>query len=223
MSIVRPIIIDKPKNKSKLPIEIPQLHFAMTALASRGSGKTAIICGIIKDFYRKTFEDIIVISPTVFHDLTFKSLEKYDNISFRNKCSDNILFTLLEIQKIRFQQDKSKTLLLYLDDMASKLRSQNKQGMDELFSTCRHYGISLIICAQHYSHLSPTVRDNTDSFLVWRLGEKEYKKMAEDGFRFDKTEEEFVQYCLENTREPHSFVYLNGQNNQNGRFNIGFS
>lgn len=61
---------------------LPRHEFTMGLIAPKGSGKTTLICNLLK-FYKGYFHNIIVFSPTVASD------EKWDLVKTWDLLSDN--------------------------------------------------------------------------------------------------------------------------------------
>lgn len=79
---------------------LPRHEFSMGLIAPKGSGKTTVICNMLK-FYKGYFHSIIVFSPTVASD------EKWDFVKKQNLLTDNV--KLKEwVKKMREKEKKER-------------------------------------------------------------------------------------------------------------------
>lgn len=67
------------------PEIMPQHHFTMLIVASMGSGKTNLICNLIKNHYRGYFHKILIVSPTVGNDAKWDVMKQERGVLAENK------------------------------------------------------------------------------------------------------------------------------------------
>lgn len=206
----RPIIQKKTtKHDKKIPEPLPQLPFAMSVVAPRKSGKTSLVCGLIKDVYRKVCKEVVICSPTALLDPTYQSLSKYENVWCTDQVNNEVLQAILDKQSAMFATDKTQTMLLYIDDSGDFFRrAQAQKLMNVLFTRCRHSGISLIVCVQSPQHLSTIQKSNSTQYLVFRCDTKSMKTLAEQLQTKHKMADEVYQYLLDATEKRFSFAYI---------------
>lgn len=207
----KPIIQKKTtKYNKKIHEPLPQMPFAMSVVAPRKSGKTSLVCGLIKDVYRKVAKEVVICSPTALLDPTYQSLSKYENVWCTDLVNNEVLQAILDKQSAMYATDKSQTMLLYIDDSGDFFkRAQAQKMMNILFTRCRHSGISLIVCVQSPQHLSTIQRSNSTQFLVFRCDTKSMKALAEQLQTKYKMADDVYQYLLDATEKRFAFAYVN--------------
>lgn len=97
---ILPIKKDKKDNKIQFPEPIPNDPFTLCFISPTNSGKTVVIVNLIYRFYKKYFDEIIYISPTVHIDETLENnVNKDDEITkiYEDDDLQNIDIMLKEI------------------------------------------------------------------------------------------------------------------------------
>lgn len=205
---VKRIIIDNDKQSAKLaklnervPAGFPKLNFNLLCLGARNSGKTNSIIWLLLEVYKDLFDDIFIFSPTVFTDKKFKAL-KLDEEKLFDKYTDNDLKSILEFQQLEANEDNH--ILIIMDDIVGEFNNKTS-FINKLITRTRHNNISIIIGCQYSKFLSPTIRNNLTSVMVFnnvRLEEiKKLRDILDPNFDvyFDK---------LRGTAK-HNFIYMN--------------
>jgi hypothetical protein len=173
----------------------------------------------------KNYKNTLIFSPSITFDKTWTAIEDERNVLVSEECNDAILEDVLKKQKALYRKSKKNDLLIILDDFSSILRSKGggfSKTLDKLFSTCRHFATSIVVTAQYFSHISPTCRLNSTNLVVFRLNDKEYRKMAEE-YRIFLTDKEFIDMAIDSTQEKYHFFYINLQTEDETKvFSEGF-
>lgn len=206
----KPVIQKKTtKYNKRIPEPLPQLPFAMSVVAPRKSGKTSLVCGLIKDVYRKAAKEVVICSPTALLDPTYQSLSKFENVWVTDQVNNETLQAILDKQSAMYATDKSQTMLLYIDDSGDFFkRAQAQKMMNILFTRCRHSGISLIVCVQSPQHLSTIQKSNSTQYLVFRCDTKSMRTLAEQLQTKHKMADDVYQYLMDATEKRFSFAYI---------------
>ena len=185
--------------------------FLMVIQASVRSGKTNLIVNLLynKAFnYKKLFEEIIFISPTIENDETGTIIMKDDDIikiTDRLDQLDLILESIVEIQKDKLKDERTHTLII-MDDCLGLIRTLGGSYFATLCSKFRHWKVSLWVTTQNFRSLPPTCRYNSSSYIIFRTNNsKELSKMEEE-FQSNFPFHELYERA---TRERFSFLYLN--------------
>ena len=74
---IKPIQVKKFETKQSKYDHVPRTPFRNALYAPSGSGKTVLLQNMILDIYRNVFDFIVIISPTVFVDATWRPCLKY--------------------------------------------------------------------------------------------------------------------------------------------------
>lgn len=192
-----------------LPVGTRKQEFCWSFLARRGSGKSSLIAGLIHSYYAKIMDQIIWVSPSVYYDDAPQSLAEYENVTFRDEIDNESLQQIFDIQKQRAAADPSKSLLLILDDCGVLAKSKHlRSTLNKLYTTCRHFSMNLITVFQHITQLEGQQFSNSTQWCLFNMERKTFEKLAHQLQTPSMPEKELVQYLVENTAAPHSFVYV---------------
>lgn len=204
----------KEENKSKIPNNLPQNNIIFVAPSN--SGKTTLIVNMImrKKFgYIEHFDEIHIFSPTLYLDDSFNMVLEYSNLKkkprksysdiyVKDEYNDDMIEGIFELQK----NDKSKKILIILDDVADILNSNN-QTLKKVFFKGRHYNINCWISTQSYKAIPRAVRINSPSFIFLNINPNEKKMISEELSKEEKSVfEDKMLKCLD---EKYNFLYLN--------------
>lgn len=187
--------------------------FAFTLLGKRKAGKTNLVCRMILDGgYSKAFDNIIVMSPTVFLDRTYTSLKKLDNVLVTDQVSNENLQNILSRQKDNFLEDpKHSATLLVLDDCGNHLRAKEcRKLVDIFYSTARQYNMSIICNVQSVTMLTSLQLSNTQYWSIWALDGRAIKKISNE-LACHLTPKGFEETLKKATSQPYSFLYIDTQ------------
>ncbi|KAJ3030333.1 hypothetical protein HDV00_008973 [Rhizophlyctis rosea] len=173
--------------------------FAFTLLGKRKSGKTNLICSmIIQGGYSKAFDNIIIVSPTVFLDRTYTSLKSLKgareaDIFCTNQVNNDTLAAILEKQKQLFLTDpEHSATLVILDDSGNFLKAKEARNV------------------QSVTMLTSLQLSNTQFWCVWALDGRATKKIANE-LAFHLTPKQFDQGLKEATKDKYSFLFVDGE------------
>ena len=184
--------------------------FLLVIQAPVRSGKTNLIINLLYNqhfSYKKFYEEIIYISPTIENDDTGKAIMKDEDIVKITEQLDHldlILESIVDIQKTKLKEERTHTLIV-LDDCLGLIRTLGQSYFSTLCSKYRHWRISLWITTQNFRALPPTCRYNATSYIIFRTNNrKELTKMEEE---FEGNFPFFEIYTMA-TKEKYNFLYL---------------
>ncbi len=227
--IIQPLDLPKDaivKAIQKQHNELPHLPFSMIALGKRGCGKSILITNVVKEL--DTYVDsIVIISPTIFNDVAWKSLShatknRKEAIVFSNDISPHYLQAIINLQKQRSL--KGKSLLIVVDDGATSLKGKNsiQTQVDTLFATGRHYKISIILALQSYTMVSPLCRSNSNAWAIFNVdSENTRKTMSNDLSTSTVSSKSFLDMLRDATSEKYGFLWIDDSKPNNARFRKG--
>lgn len=143
-------------------------NFLLFVSSRSGAGKTHLTTWMAS-MMQKKFHQAIVISPT-------SSLGRYKQFDFIDQAFhktpdelDDTLEDIIEVQtKIR-QTTPDASLLLICDDVFTNTfgAGQYSKTLNNFVSIRRHYGVSMLLIAQHLYSLSPTIRNQCSAFITF--------------------------------------------------------
>lgn len=213
---IKPYITNKNRNII-VHKNLPTIPFVLLLNAQRKSGKTTIICNILR-LMMKYFKHIIIFSPTTEIDETFKSfyntLNKQQKKKFMiyDEFNENILNKFVDYKK---KYTNSQDIIIF-DDIMGELGSQYslKNSVSSLVKKHRHYNISLIFSSQYFNLTPPIIRNNLSGLIIFKLNNiyelEKISKMIPTG---DLNIEQFIkiyQYATKPTNDnPKPFLFIN--------------
>jgi hypothetical protein len=183
--------------------------FTMCIHAPSRSGKSVVISNFLynEEFnFKKRFDKVIFISPTILIDKTLEYAKDDDDVVkiYEDEYLENlddVLTTILHNQKKDHDKEEDKSVLLILDDCLMYLKGK---GLSYLATKNRHYNISMILTTQYYKSLAPVIRANATHWLLFKThNEKEHSNIVED-FNSFPTFENFYSTAI---AEPYSFLF----------------
>ena len=142
-----------------------ELHTALF-VAPTGVGKTHLALSLLENEYRNHFDFIVIISPTLAHNETYKSRgwgwNDPDVIAIE---PGNRLYYLIE--KISNLLAGSATLFLIDDIIVDEARDKHRQPFLELAISGHHRQHSLWLLTQSYTAVPNNIRRQAKMLYVW--------------------------------------------------------
>ena len=201
-------LIEKDTRFDKLNPVLLKPPFLLVMNGSVRSGKSNLIVNLIynNNFYKKIFDNIVYISPTVYIDNTLQHLDDDDVLKFDNpEKLDDILKTVVESQNE--DNHKKEHTLIIIDDCLPLKRGSY---LTYLATRYRHFRISLIITSQDYRSVPNIIRANASGYLIFKTSnKKEYKKLEDEFGSLFENFEELYEMC---TNKLYSFMFINLRN-----------
>lgn len=166
---------------------LPKIPFRMMLNGPSNSGKTILIINLILKFYRNLFSKVYIFSPSIYTDSSFQSIieyiEKYTDKginSLHDKYETDILQDIInnQVEEIKHIKNNTKkkilpSILIVIDDcIDNKDLVRNSSLLKSIFIRHRHSGISIILSSQSYTSISPVIRSNLSSIIVFRIRDK---------------------------------------------------
>jgi hypothetical protein len=190
------------KVNAKVPYGLPKLHFNMLVLGARNSGKTNIILNMLLYYYKGIFDDIFIFSPTFHTDAKWKSINIPNDEKIFDKYSDDDLQSIIDFQ--REEENLNNNVLIIFDDCVGQF---NKKSLINHFITrTRHENISCIFSVQYTKGLSPTIRANLTSIVVFNNVKKEEVSKIKEIIHSD-----FEKYMnILKGKSKYNFIFMNG-------------
>jgi hypothetical protein len=210
-----PILPLKPKqtkNNKWSDLENMISHpFTMCIHAPSRSGKSVVLTNFLYNDafnFKKRFDKIIFISPTILIDQTLQYARDDEDVVKLHEEEflenlDVVIRNILKEQKEHHDKEEPIDTLLILDDCLAYLKNKS---LSYLSTKNRHYGLSMIVTSQYYKKIDPVIRANATHWLFFKTNvEKEHMNVVEDMNSFPKFEEHYKVA----TNEPYSFLFVN--------------
>jgi hypothetical protein len=205
---------------------IPKHPYRLMISGSSGSGKTNLLLNLIlsPQFYRDFFKNIIVISPNVHNDLSYKHLEKYvESTLKRKKKSERVRYFVYatfdsnEMMEImddlaaakQSLGDKLPPTLFVLDDVIDDKHFLNSKFFSMMWTRSRHFNCSAIVCSQSYMRVPRTARLNMTNVVLFKPANASEIKRVYDELVIDMSYDVFEKLCELVYSEKYKFMVFN--------------
>ena len=213
------------KCPKEIPVPLPQPgKVCWTLLAKRQSGKTLLLCNLVRA-YRRHMDLIVILSPTLHLDQKWKSVSHFDNVIGSDTVNNETLTRIVQAQRESYDPEHpgEYQCLLIVDDAGNDFRRASlRQMMNVLYCTFRHYGGNLICAVQSLQHMESTQISNTSQWCIWDTNQRSLKKIATDLATSRINEKDLEEFIKNNTRELYSFVFIDYTAPPEETFRIGF-
>ena len=147
---------------------IKKLHTAIF-IGQTGCGKTHLVLELIENHYKKHFDYIVIICPTLRENETYnaKGWIKNDDKVWLVDPKDNLYQWIKKLSKLlRFLE-----VLFIIDDIiANESLEKRRQPLLELSISCRHRGHYLWFLAVVYCHTKKFAKTGQGHFRVVSKG-----------------------------------------------------
>ena len=158
---------------------LKRIPLAMCIIGKRRSGKTKLLIDMLNSkYFKKTFDQIFLFSPTVSLDKSFESVKNEAVVGY-DFYSEEVIEDILKLQKMK--GDNRKDILIILDDLAEKLKGRRGNVLEQLATKGRHFNCSFIFTSQKYNAIPTVIRNNTDEIIFFRVSNnQELKTISEE-------------------------------------------
>ena len=142
-------------------------------------GKTHLVLDLIEKEYKKHFDYIVVISPTLGINKTYHDRDwiKSDDKAWLIEPKDNLYQWIGRLSQLL---KRSKTLFIIDDIIANKDLDKRRQFLLELSILGRHGGHYLWLLTQSYSAIPKDLRRQAKAIFVWYPKERGDLKTIHD-------------------------------------------
>jgi hypothetical protein len=192
---------------------LPCHPFNLLLCARPKQGKSNLIVNLLYNpifDYKKRFDNIIYISPSVMGDKTLENSVAIDDDIV--KIHDNLepLDPIIEAIMGDQLDNKDESLLLILDDLVGNIKGSS---IAKLSAKYRHYNMSMIVVSQNYKSFSVLSRNSASQFILFKThNQKEIDKINEEiGASFGKDFEAIYDVA---TEEKHNFLCVDVERQQ---------
>jgi energy-coupling factor transporter ATP-binding protein EcfA2 len=128
----------------------------------KGSGKSFLVCKLLKTVYLGVYEKIIFVSPTFEAQLSLWGTLDPAGISVFSSLTNEFLTNLLAQQ----MKTRTKTLLI-LDDNGEDFKKVAPSIVNKLVSNSRHINLSIIGLFQKLTQAPTILRGNADCIIAF--------------------------------------------------------
>ena len=219
---------------------IPRLPMTGMLVGPSKSGKSTALVSMILEQYRGCFERIIIFSPSINVDDSWRPVKRYieevmkvptdrEQVYFEDWDESALRRIINQQRKITETSKQLKMKQLYqilvvIDDHADSPSLYKKTGdsaLDTLFIRGRHFQISTIVSTQKLRLISNAVRVNSQ-FFMWRLRNQLEKDSLLEELTALLPKRDLEAIYEEAVREPYSFLYIYLLNHRDAMFHVRF-
>jgi len=162
-----------------IPEPLPNYSgFNWVIAGASGSGKTTLLTSIMsqrkkngkRQSYRKVFDKIYIISPTLGQGKSAKS-DPFKDVSGTQKFKEFNLEVITEIyDTLEANRDDDLHSILILDDIGAQIRrnAQAEKKLTSLLQNRRHVFTSVFCLVQRFRDLPTGIRANISHFCTFR-------------------------------------------------------
>ena len=202
----------KEKPRKVLHPNLPELPTIMVLVAPTKSGKSTILSNLFlrEEFYKGAFDNVTIMSNTIDQDITSRFLRKACDCY--TGYDDNVLAGIVEQQK-QFDDDERPFIGMIFDDILGSVKRNSY--LNSLVTRSRHYGVGLLaISVQSFKSISPTIRNNCNSFICCNLQNmNELDKISDEYSGMFGGDEKFRKIYHRATQNRYDFLFLDLQEN----------
>jgi len=209
------------KKRKKLHPNLPDIYKGqlIVVAAPIRSGKSVLWNNLIlnPNFYNDCFQDIHIISNTIFNDATSRfAAEKYQH-TCHEMYSDEIINNIVKQQKAKKKGDGDTSFALILDDICGDLNKHGRKGGKAIhFATRFRHSVNkgdpvlFMFNNQKYNDISTIIRNNmTGLFLSGNIkSQKELQTIKEDIQDTFGGSKAFDSYMERAREKPYSWLYF---------------
>lgn len=200
--------------------------FVQLFIAPRKSGKTYLINKLLRNVWRKEFDYIVIVSPTLEYQDEYP-IESYVDADKRMKIYsgfDTVIPQLIEDQKrtqalVKENPKEYKevhTLMIFDDCIDSNLfKHASRQNVcDQLGERGRHFNMSVVITSQYMTAVSPSLRRQAEALYIFApLNYAEVDKTL-DEYVPKKWRTEFRDRLEQAFEEQYAFLLIDGSSHR---------
>lgn len=201
--------------------------FTMAVLGAIASGKSSFTYSLIHQHYKKYFDEVVVVCGTLDSKQSWEGMNQRKVVfldAFDESAFSAYIKQLEEDQAERKAKGKFPIrVLMILDDCVFDNFHKNRGVLENLFMTCRHYFISIILCLQHSKQITPAIRNQIMYYVLHRLTANDLKKVADEHSNLLSSDEFIKMYNDIHKQGKHEFLIVNYKKPMNERFSHRFT
>ena len=222
---IKPIKVKEFEVKQSRYEQVPKLPLRSMVVGPSGSGKTILLQNLILDVYRGCFSRIYIWSPSIDIDFTWKPVRDYIEKEIKPDKDEKYLFDSYDPRELQqvietqykvvdyMKQHDHKTLyqiLIIVDDFADSPEfTRNSKLLHQLYIRGRHQAISTITSTQVFKAISPVIRKNITSLMLYRLRNYSDLEAFLEELSAVYNKKTLLELYKKATDEPYGFLYVN--------------
>lgn len=213
-----------------IPEPLPNYSgFQMVIAGSPGSGKTTLLTSLMtskkkkgkRQSYRKCFDKIIIVSPTLGQGKSMKN-DPFSDVRSEQKFKEFNLETINEIMNMLEQnRDEDLHTVVIFDDVGSQIR-KSQLAEKKLINLCqnrRHLFCSLFFLVQKWKDLGTGIRSSMSHFITFRpKNNMEMESIMQETMPYKKANwQQIMNYIFDN-KDKFSFFMIDMSLKQTNKY-----
>jgi hypothetical protein len=165
-------------------------------------GKSYLLKHFLQYAYSNSIYDwILFVSPSAFEDAPY-----IDKRHTTPRINDEDIIGILDSQKEDYEAGKSEHGVIVIDDCLGSLNFETPAFL-RLFSTYRHYNLSVFICTQRPNKIPTTLRDVATYGIILRPTNANVCDSLYESFNTSfRNKKEWADFIYENTENYNALV-----------------
>ena len=187
-AIVRPLPSHEWRYVQSRFDHVPRTPFRILVSGKSASGKGVLTVAAITDFWSGCFDSVFCFASTVHVDSTWRTIEHHVLRHIRphsrapfmfDHFDEDALRAIIDMQKLNIKRQKDdpdrkgdlKVCLIVFDDLShdSNLRKMQGGVMAELWTTARHFGVSLWANVHSLTSLGSLARRQASAVIIFPI------------------------------------------------------
>lgn len=210
---------DKPFD---VPDFLPQKHFFMSIVGSRGSGKSLLTSNFLKQFYLKEMDYVVILCPTQELNSDYDWMKELDpkkeKFYFFTKVAEfeTLVKEIMKQQetmildKESVGRENTPNVLVIFDDCAGHKNVFGQHGfVQHLALMGRHLKISVIVLSQVLSLISRKIRLNSNMLILFPTMNNSETEQVVEQYVFKKQKKKALLELQRIFGEPYNFIAIN--------------
>jgi hypothetical protein len=182
-------------------------HFTII-VGKMGQGKTSLAVSLIKNVFKKCFENIYIFIPS-------SSRSSIDNDIFGKNLPEDQLYDDLSVSNLEelYEKLKSNTALeenslVLVDDFQSVYKDKDvSKALETIIIKIRHLRTSVILLAQNFQKIPKPLRELCFNLIVFDLGKSQLLKIFEEVIQVKKEKYDDIVHLA--FQEKHDWILIN--------------
>lgn len=149
-------------------------------------------------------EDVLISSYLEQKGFEKKEIRLLDEYNFQ---PPNVAF-----ENFDYKLKPPNSLILIDDSVGSSIFREGRSPLINFFIKARHYKTNVILLSQYFKAVPKKIRSNMTGYILFKTFDKTQLNSVYEEINSFLSYEDFLNLVEENTREKHSFIYIDLKN-----------
>lgn len=218
----------EPKRKKPIPWPLPLIggnntFLCWNMLARRESGKTTLMANLVRTYY-PYMSQIIILSPTVFHDENWEPILKWEKVCASDEVTNKQIESIFRATSDYEKSDPNREeVLVIIDDSSDDFkRTALRQQLTRLFTRGRHNGIHFLLASHGITFLEGPMITGTSQLCIWDMNKSALKLLCAKISTRRMDENKMMDYISQATEQDYSFAFIFNKDPYGNQFYLNF-